>query len=197
MRALRVLGLIVIALIVGAGAYAYFGYYDIAATNSHADFVHWSLETVQDNAVKRRAEQEVGQAPPLDSPDMIRMGGRHYQEEGCLSCHGGPGITQAEFAEYMRPRPPDLTKVAATWNDSEFFWIMQHGIKMTGMPAFGPSHSEEELWAMVAFVRQLPGMSESRYKEFSGAAEGEEGHHTREDAHVGESKLDEEEHSAP
>jgi mono/diheme cytochrome c family protein len=135
-----------LVLTVGAGLYAHLGFYDVAASNPHTDAVRWSLEEIQDNSISRRAKEDVASAPSLDDPDMISTGGKHYQEEGCLTCHGGPAIAQAEFAEQMRPEPPDLTKAAATWKDNELYLILQHGIKMTGMPAFGPTHDEKELW---------------------------------------------------
>jgi mono/diheme cytochrome c family protein len=103
---------------------------------------------------------------------MIRTGGLHYKEEGCVDCHGGPGISRAEFAKSMQPEPPDLTKAAATLDDAELYWIMQNGLKMTGMPAFGPTHNQEELWAMVAFTRRLPEMSQSEYEKITEASEG-------------------------
>ena len=71
----------------------------------------------------------------------------------------------------LQPAPPDLTKTAATLDDAELYWIMKNGIKMTGMPAFGPTHNQEELWAMVAFTRRLPEMSQSEYKKITEASE--------------------------
>jgi len=42
--------------------------------------------------------------------------------------------------------------------------IIKRGIKMSGMPAWGPTHSEEELWALVAFLKLLPTMSTAQYR---------------------------------
>ena len=55
-----------------------------------------------------------------------------------------------------------LAKTAPLYSPAELFWIVKHGIKMTGMPAWG-DHSDDELWATVAFVEKLPGMSEQDY----------------------------------
>ncbi|WP_352532616.1 MULTISPECIES: c-type cytochrome [unclassified Mesorhizobium] len=60
----------------------------------------------------------------------------------------------------------------ALLDDAELYWIMQNGIKMTGMPAFGSTHNQEELWAMVAFTRRLPEMSQSEYEKITEASEG-------------------------
>jgi mono/diheme cytochrome c family protein len=51
------------------------------------------------------------------------------------------------------------------WSDAELFWIVKNGIKMTGMPAFGPTHGDEDLWAIVAIMKELPELSEEAYAE--------------------------------
>ena len=74
----------------------------------------------------------------------------------------------------MKPQPPDLSKAAAERSDAELFWVMKHGLKMTAMPAFGPTHNQEELWAMVAFVRRLPEMSAAEFEDLTAAPGGAE-----------------------
>jgi hypothetical protein len=60
------------------------------------------------------------------------------------------------------PLPPDLAKIAPLYSPAELFWILKHGIKMTGMPSWS-DHSDEELWATVAFLDKLPGMNQQKY----------------------------------
>jgi mono/diheme cytochrome c family protein len=71
--------------------------------------------------------------------------------------------------------------------DAETFWVVKKGIKMTGMPAFGPTHDDEELWGIVAFWRRLPGMKPEQYKEVVESAgvqiEKQEHHHHPEQEH--------------
>jgi mono/diheme cytochrome c family protein len=83
----------------------------------------------------------------------------------CAVCHGAPGVPKGDIAEGMYPQPPDLAVAAKQYSDAELFWILKHGIKMTGMPAWA-DHSDAELWATVAFVKKLPGMSEAAYAKF-------------------------------
>jgi mono/diheme cytochrome c family protein len=64
----------------------------------------------------------------------------------------------------LRPQPPPLADVVPEWSTAELFWIAKHGIRMTGMPAWGPTHGDDELWAMVAFVKTLPTMSAEDYR---------------------------------
>ena len=99
--------------------------------------VAWSLDTTMVRSVERRAETEVGAVPALAEPERIRTGAEHYLGEGCVTCHGAPGFERAGYAERMRPRPPMLAGEAGEWTDRQLFWIIEHGIKMSGMPRFG------------------------------------------------------------
>jgi hypothetical protein len=63
----------------------------------------------------------------------------------------------------ITPTPPDLAKSVGQWSDRELYWIIKHGIKLAGMPAFGPTHSDEELWALAAFLRRLPETTPEQY----------------------------------
>lgn len=172
MRILASLGLLLLLLAIAAVAYAYLGFYNVAATDPHFDAVRWSLDTTMERSIERHATREVGEAPPLDDPAKLQTGAHHFVEEGCVTCHGGPGRTPAGFAAYMKPEPPDLSKAAAERSDTELFWVMKHGLKMTAMPAFGPTHDEAELWAMVAFVRRLPEMSAAEFESLTAAPAG-------------------------
>jgi mono/diheme cytochrome c family protein len=176
-RILAAIAVVLLAIIVGLASYTYFGFYNVAASEQDWGFVRWSLETIRNNSIERHAGHNVSPDRSLDDPEMIRTGGLHFKEEGCVDCHGGPGFSQAEFAKNMQPAPPDLTRTAASLDDAELYWIMKNGIKMTGMPAFGPTHNQEELWAMVAFTRRLPEMSQSEYEKITETSEAGGHHH--------------------
>jgi len=81
----------------------------------------------------------------------------------CAGCHGGPGVERGETGKGMTPTPPDLAEEAGEWSDAELYWITEHGIKLAGMPAFGPTHSDEEIAMIAAFVRLLPEMTAEEY----------------------------------
>jgi mono/diheme cytochrome c family protein len=68
------------------------------------------------------------------------------------------------MAEGMYPKPPTLAEVAKKWTPRELFWIVKHGIKMSGMPSWA-DHSDDDLWNTVAFLERLPGMSEADYEK--------------------------------
>src|SRR5262245_4431884 len=94
---------------------------------------------------KRRASPCRG----LDDPAKLLIGVEHYAAH-CAVCHGAPGVSRGDIARGLYPPPPDLAKTAPLYTPAELFWIVKHGIKMTGMPAWS-NHSDDELWATVGF----------------------------------------------
>jgi mono/diheme cytochrome c family protein len=169
---------IILALFAGGFAllYIYSGAYNVAATAPHGTAESWLYETVMQKSVRARARAI--EAPPLDDPAMIARGGQMYGDV-CESCHGGPGIILSDLARGLRPRAPDLARAAQDWKPKELFWIVKNGIKMTGMPAWGPSHEDAELWSVVAFVTRLPDM---RYEDYWSQTRGSGEHPATSDA---------------
>lgn len=150
----------IIVLIAGFLIFVYSGVYNIAATSSHYTFLEWVLETTKENSIRRQS-RSISEAP-LAGLDL-QQGLRHF-EAMCVLCHGAPDVERSEIGQGMVPRPPQLAERAQAWTPAEIFWVVSHGIKMTGMPAFGPTHSEPELWAVVALVRQLPDLAPEEYR---------------------------------
>ncbi|HEY9552839.1 MAG TPA: cytochrome c [Allosphingosinicella sp.] len=149
------------------------GAYNVAASAPHTGLGNWILETNMKNSVAARAADI--EAPTRFTEANVMAGAEHYKSM-CEQCHGGPGTQRAEFARGLRPRPPELGPELEHWTPSEVFWIVKYGIKMTGMPSFGASHSDEEIWNIVAFVERLPAMRPGQYRAFpEGAGGGSEG----------------------
>ncbi len=147
--------LIVIGLII-----IYSGWYNVSAANKEPDFSRWILNTTMDNSVEKHAEGIT--VPPLNSPDQIKEGFAHYNEM-CKGCHGAPGKNETELAKGLNPKAPNLANSAKDMPAEELFWVTKNGVKMTGMPAWGVTHSDDKIWAMVAFIEQLPGMTGAQY----------------------------------
>jgi mono/diheme cytochrome c family protein len=119
-----------------------------------------------DRSVARRAPR--GANPLGSSADAVRGGMEHYGEM-CVTCHGAPGVDASEAGEGLNPPAPDLTLARVQKRtDGELFWILQNGIRMTGMPAFGGTHKDEEIWKMVAFLRHLPSLTAEEQKALAG-----------------------------
>lgn len=136
------------------------GGYNVGATAEHWGVTSWALNTLQHNSVSARAEDVEG-SPPTDE-ESLRHGLEHF-DAMCVQCHGAPGVDRGETGQGMNPLPPDLAEEAEEWSDAELFWITKHGIRLAGMPAFGETHSDDELWMIVAFLREIEGMSPTEY----------------------------------
>ena len=177
---LGVAGALLVLLIVGL-TIVYTGSYNVAATAGHTAFVRWAFETTMHNSVESRAEERDAPEPAAIS---LAAGGAEYKAM-CQHCHGGPGVEPAEWATGILPKPPDLTHAATKWQPHEIFWIVKHGIKMTGMPAFGPTHDDAALWNVAAFVNELPAMTPEDYRAYEAEGEGGHGHsHGEGETHV-------------
>ena len=157
-----------ILLIIGA-VVAFGGLYPVAASSRHSAGVQWLIGATRDNAVARSAS---GLKPPAFSAADVLMGGSHFKGM-CQDCHGGPGTEPEEFAAGMNPKPPNLAKAADDLSVSEVFWIAKNGFKMTGMPGFGKTDSDDELWKVAAFVKALPKISPAQYASLRNAHEKE------------------------
>jgi len=164
----------VLIVLLGAGALIYAGVYDIAATTPHWPVVRTTLETARGHSIKAHAAGIV--VPPgLGDPAKVLIGVEHYAAH-CAVSHGAPGVPKGDIGLGLYPPPPDLAKAASFYSPAELFWVLKHGIKMTGMPAWS-DHSDEELWATVGFVENLPGMTEEEYSKLLMASMAHGAHH--------------------
>jgi mono/diheme cytochrome c family protein len=146
----------------GAAAVAvYAGFYNIAADVPHTQFVYWLLETARERSVAARA-RDIVVPNNLNDANRISKGAGEY-EEMCAGCHLAPGMERTEIARGLYPRAPELSRKRQS-TPAEDFWVVKHGLKMTGMPAWGVTHDDEILWDVVAFVRKLPELTAEQYE---------------------------------
>jgi mono/diheme cytochrome c family protein len=135
-------------------------------------------------------------APTMKNPyttDITLEDGMDHYKENCVVCHGAPGVEKSEIGKGLNPPAPVLdAPIVQQRTDGEIFWIIKNGIRMTGMPAFGPTHSDEEVWKLVQFVRHIPQLTAKEKEELSKATEEEEHHHGKE-----EGEEHQHEHSHP
>lgn len=149
------------------------GSYDVAATEQHWPITKWALSTIRERSVEARAELTV--AIP-DDHEAVDHGFEHFHET-CAGCHGAPGVERNEAGQGLNPRAPRLERAAGHMSDAELFWITKHGIRMTGMPAFGPTHTDQEIAGIVAFIRAMEDMTEQEYAEYARTHEASEHEH--------------------
>ena len=157
--------LVVLALL-GTGGLLFVaaGLVPIAASDGHWAVTRALLQFTMRSSVRTRT---LGlQAPPLDDPALALKGAGHYAAN-CMPCHGAPGVPRELVVRHMTPKPPYLPHGTGTLRDAELFWIVKHGIKYTAMPAWPARHRDDEVWAMVAFLRALPDLSPAQFRRLA------------------------------
>jgi len=165
MQQLKFIGGIGFTLVIVAGfgaAYIYGGAFDVAASTPDNAFEQSLFRTAMRRSVLAMS-RSIGQ-PPRFTDDMVKNGFDDY-ENMCAGCHGGPGIERGEIGKGLNPPAPDLDDAVPAWSPGQLFWIVKNGLKMTGMPSFGKTHDDNQIWSIVAFIEQLPGMSDEQYQE--------------------------------
>ena len=133
-----------------------------SARPPHMSGTTWLLHTVFKRSVSARATTE----PPADlaSAGRVKLGAQHY-ENVCSKCHGGPDLGQNPIALSMRPRPQHLPAVVDQFTDAELFVILQNGVRFSAMPAWPTTANQDEIWSIVAFLRELPEMDGATYAD--------------------------------
>ena len=102
--------------------------------------------------------------PVPDSPEVQREARLHFADH-CAICHGNDGRGDTMLGGGLYPKPPDLRAgETQKLSDGDIFWIIENGVRLTGMPAFGGAGSEhdhgvEDTWKLVRFIRHLPALS--------------------------------------
>ena len=156
----------VFVAIVGVFAVVSSGVVNVGADQEHSPMMYSFLETARNRSIENASKDIV--VPDLEKVDMISSGGADYKDM-CAGCHLSPGVEKTDFSESLYPKPPNFTKAAIvkryqTENGAkQSFWAIKHGIMASGMPAWGDSHDNDRMWAMVAFIRSLPELNESQY----------------------------------
>lgn len=164
--AFRDIGWAAALLVLGAGALGIVvlisGVVPIKASSGHWAITKWFLNFASSRSV---ATHSLGIKAPdnLDDPAMVLRGAGHY-ETACRGCHGTTTGTVPVLASSMTPAPPYLRDFIPIWEPRELFYIVKHGVKFTAMPAWPAQHRDDEVWAMVAFIRRLPEMDETQYR---------------------------------
>ena len=151
------------------GAFVWSGIYDIGADDAHTRPVHTLLQTLRDRSITVRASR-LHPPPNLNDAVRIRQGAGNY-EAMCTRCHLAPGMRDTELSRGLYPSPPAFA-LAEVGNPSHHFWVIKHGIKASGMPAWGKSMSDEYIWNLVAFLHKLPELNAEQYQALVASSAG-------------------------
>ncbi len=165
-------GSILVFVVIAGGGLVYMaaGFYPIGADVPHNALTYKVLEFARERSVAHASKNI--RVPDLSQADLLLRGGADYNDM-CAGCHLKPGVTESDLSIGLYPKPPNLSMphddhVHGDPSEEEQakrqFWIIKHGIKASGMPAWGPTHSDERIWAMVAFIQRLPELDEDYYQ---------------------------------
>ncbi|HXS72538.1 MAG TPA: cytochrome c [Rhodanobacteraceae bacterium] len=155
----------IIIFIVAAAIFIWSGVYDIGTDSPHWPVVSQAIGALRDRSTEHHAADIT--PPKLDDPAMVAQGAQHYAEN-CAMCHLAPGMDDSEIRHGLYPKPPNLTRFAP--EPAESFWIIKHGIKFTAMPAWGPTHNDQMIWAIVAYLQKQPKMTAAEYRKLTANA---------------------------
>jgi mono/diheme cytochrome c family protein len=169
---LKFLATIILVVFVAVG-FAWSGLYNVAASKPHTGFTHWLLSITSRASIERHARDI--EAPDLNIETLVLAGVNDF-DSMCSACHGAPGKKPEALGKGLYPLPPDLAKSATYMTPEELYWVTRNGIKLTGMPAWGSTHQDEELWPVVAFMMRLPDLDAGEYQALLDRAKGH-GHH--------------------
>ncbi len=161
------LALTALTALVAAG-FIWSGLYNVAADEPHAGPVYAVLETMRERSIEVRAGRLQVPGDLLDTA-RIAHGSGNYNAM-CMGCHLAPGMAGTEMSRGLYPAPPDLTRYKP--DAAEAFWVIKHGIKASGMPAWGQSMDDEYIWNMAAFLQVLPGMDAGQYQAMVDSSSG-------------------------
>lgn len=140
------------------------GFFNVGASTGHWKVTEWFLHFAMRSAVRTYAlAVEVPDTLPRQA---IQPAAGHFAR-GCAICHGAPGEPRSPVVDLMLPQPPDLAAKVGEWTDAQLFRIVKHGVRFTGMPAWPSQQRDDEVWAMVAFLRELPEMDEAQWRELA------------------------------
>lgn len=140
-------------LLVGGYGFLKLGVFPVHADTPAGGLETWLANVGRDAAVGRAATKEPN---PMSTNDENLLKGMHVYMENCQGCHGGSD-SSARMGRNLYPRAPQFGKRSPNEPDAELFWIVKHGIRLTGMPAYGseqePMLTVDEIWRVVLFVK--------------------------------------------
>jgi cytochrome c553 len=161
LRTIAYFTLFVLVMAIGGFLLAASGILPIKASDGHWAITRWFLQFSKQRSV---ATHTLGmETPALDVATLVQSGAGAY-ENNCRACHGSPSRQSPRVAQAMLPRPPYLPHTIPNWDSNELFHIVKHGLKFTGMPAWPSQQRDDEVWAMVAFLRKFPELDAEGYE---------------------------------
>lgn len=163
-RLLLVVLLVIVLLGIGVSAYLKYATNGFSARAEPAGIEKLLARTARAIAVPGSVKSMPN--PGADTPEVLSQARAHWADH-CAGCHANNGSGDTEMGRNMYPRAPDMRQAATQkLTDGELFFIIENGIRLSGMPGWGGSaHSAEDSWKLVRFIRHLPRVSSEEARE--------------------------------
>jgi mono/diheme cytochrome c family protein len=146
------------------------GFYNVSAKDKHFSLTNNLLELVRTRSIDARS-QDI-KVPDLSATSLIKAGAKNYAQM-CSTCHLAPGMAMTEINQGLYPRPPVFSDKNYKNNPAAQFWVIKNGLKMTGMPAWSPPHTDEQVWEMVAYINKSKQLTADEYQQLIVQTEGD------------------------
>jgi mono/diheme cytochrome c family protein len=155
-------GRIILLILIALGGVVGFLAASILHNGLSARATPTSLEAMMARNARHMAipkDARATQNPAPDTPENLGEARRHFADH-CASCHGNDGSGNTLYGRGLYPKPPDLRlQETQKLSDGELFWIIENGVRFTGMPAFYSPGAQMDSWKLVRFIRHLPQLS--------------------------------------
>ena len=125
----------------------------------------WIARQARSMALPADVRQRIN--PVADSSEVQAQARAHWADH-CAGCHANNGSGDTEMGKHMYPPAPDMRQPGTqNLSDGELFYIIQNGIRLTGMPGWetGAGHDAEDSWKLVRFIRHLPQLTAEEEQE--------------------------------
>lgn len=150
------------------------GVVNVAADVPHSPLTLRVLEYARERSIAVQL-RDIQIPQNLADSEQVRRGAGNYAAM-CANCHLAPGVADSEIRSGLYPKPPRLAEPSATSqsrNAARDFWIIKHGIKASGMPAWAPGGMEDDaIWDLAAFLQRLPALSKEAYEQLVASSGG-------------------------
>lgn len=166
-----------------AGVVVMAGVIDVGANTPHSSFTSQALAFTRERAIASRIG-DIRVPADFADPERVRRGAGNYAAM-CVNCHLSPEAPDSEIRKGLYPAPPNLAGKPASPSSRDAardFWIIKHGLKASGMPAWSKGGMEDEaIWDLAAFLQKMPLQSASAYAQLVAASDGH--HHGGREGH--------------
>ena len=143
-------GLMLVILLLSAIAVMRLGLMPVNADGTHSRLEARVMPLVLNASIARHASGEMN--PISVNEENLKAGASSYKAM-CARCHSTPGGNPSLYGQSFYPPAPQLREGMSNYTDSQLFWLIKHGIRNTGMPAWGAMLSDDEIWQIVSLLK--------------------------------------------